>query len=167
MHATQVSRPRSASHGLTDLLFFFFTLVTGTRRSLSLKLSDTRVYEPQIRVRLGTTEQPLYRNVQWWLTTLQLTCWLCGTRPSTLERARNRCNQMGEAKPTEPELEHDRHRLRQSYKTMSWIGATCPDRRAPGLRSPCQAPRQAAGRFRESTSSPKFQLSVYYYSFKQ
>ena len=30
------------------LFFFFFTLVTGPRRSLSLKLSDTRVYEPQI-----------------------------------------------------------------------------------------------------------------------
>ena len=29
--------------------FFFFTLVTGPRRSLSLKLSDTNVYEPQIR----------------------------------------------------------------------------------------------------------------------
>ena len=28
---------------------FFFTLVTGPGRSLSLKLSDTRVYEPQIR----------------------------------------------------------------------------------------------------------------------
>ena len=35
--------------------FFFFTLVTGPRRSLSLKLSDTRVYEPQVRARLGTT----------------------------------------------------------------------------------------------------------------
>ena len=34
---------------------FFCTLVTGPRRSLSLKLSDTRVYEPQIRARLGTT----------------------------------------------------------------------------------------------------------------
>ena len=34
---------------------FFFTLVTGPRRSLILKLSDTRVYEPQIRARLGTT----------------------------------------------------------------------------------------------------------------
>ena len=31
------------------LFFFFFTLVTGPRCSLSLKLSDTRVYEPQIR----------------------------------------------------------------------------------------------------------------------
>ena len=31
-------------------VFFFFTLITGPRRSLSLKLSDTRVYEPQIRV---------------------------------------------------------------------------------------------------------------------
>ena len=30
-------------------VFFFFTLVTGPSRSLSLKLSDTRVYEPQIR----------------------------------------------------------------------------------------------------------------------
>ena len=28
------------------VFFFFFTLVTGPRRSLSLKLSDTRVYEP-------------------------------------------------------------------------------------------------------------------------
>jgi len=37
------------------VFFFFFTLVTGPRRSLSLKLSDTRVYEPQIRARLGTT----------------------------------------------------------------------------------------------------------------
>jgi len=33
----------------------FCTLVTGPRRSLLLKLSDTRVYEPQIRARLGTT----------------------------------------------------------------------------------------------------------------
>jgi len=32
--------------------FFFFTLVTGPRRSLSLKLSDTRV---KIRAHLGTT----------------------------------------------------------------------------------------------------------------
>jgi len=30
-------------------IFFFFTLVIGPRRSLSLKLSDTQVYEPQIR----------------------------------------------------------------------------------------------------------------------
>ena len=33
------------------------TLVTGPRRSLSLKWSDTRVYEPQTRARLGTTAQ--------------------------------------------------------------------------------------------------------------
>ena len=31
---------------------FFFTLVTGPSRSLSLELSDTRVYEPQIRATL-------------------------------------------------------------------------------------------------------------------
>ena len=30
---------------------FFFTLVTGPRRSLSLELSDRRVYAPQIRAR--------------------------------------------------------------------------------------------------------------------
>ena len=34
---------------------FFFTLGTGPRMSLSLTLSDTRVYEPQIRARLGAT----------------------------------------------------------------------------------------------------------------
>ena len=33
----------------------FFTLVTGPKNSLNLKLSDTRVYAPQIRARLGTT----------------------------------------------------------------------------------------------------------------
>ena len=36
-------------HDSLSARFFFFTLVTGPRRSLSLKLSDTRVYEPQIR----------------------------------------------------------------------------------------------------------------------
>jgi len=34
---------------LNRLLVFFFTLVTGPRRSSSLKLSDTGVYAPQIR----------------------------------------------------------------------------------------------------------------------
>ena len=36
-------------------VLFFFTLVTGPRRSLSLELSDTRVYEPQTRAHLVTT----------------------------------------------------------------------------------------------------------------
>jgi len=35
--------------------FFFFTLFTGPRRSLSLKLSGTKVYQPQLRARLDTT----------------------------------------------------------------------------------------------------------------
>ena len=40
----------------TDLqLPYFFTLVTGPGRSLSLKLSETRVHAPQIRARLVTT----------------------------------------------------------------------------------------------------------------
>ena len=47
--------PLSSARVLKPLCFFFFTLVTGPRRSLSLQLSDTRVYEPQIRARLGTT----------------------------------------------------------------------------------------------------------------
>ena len=34
---------------LAIFLFLFFTLVTGPTRSLSLKLSDARVYVPQIR----------------------------------------------------------------------------------------------------------------------
>ena len=33
-------------------LLFFFTLVTGPRRFLTLKLSDIRVSEPQIRARI-------------------------------------------------------------------------------------------------------------------
>jgi len=39
----------SSSRQEAECFFFFFTLVTSPRRSLSLKLSDTRVYEPQIR----------------------------------------------------------------------------------------------------------------------
>ena len=41
--------------------FFVFTLVTGPRRSLSL---NARVYEPQIRARLGTTAH-LCKVVVW------------------------------------------------------------------------------------------------------
>ena len=36
----------SVQHVLSSCFFFFFTLVTGPRRSLGLKLSDARVYEP-------------------------------------------------------------------------------------------------------------------------
>ena len=36
------------------LLLFLCTLGTGPRRSLSFKLSDTRVYDPQTRARLGS-----------------------------------------------------------------------------------------------------------------
>ena len=45
--ATLLQRARLASTPVSPV--FLFTLVTGPRRSLSLKLSDTRVYEPQIR----------------------------------------------------------------------------------------------------------------------
>ena len=39
--------PLYESHLPRTFFSFFFTLVTGPRRSLSLKLSGTRVYEPQ------------------------------------------------------------------------------------------------------------------------
>jgi len=41
------------------LFFFFFTLVTGPRRSLSLELSDTRVYEPQIQAYCSSCRRPV------------------------------------------------------------------------------------------------------------
>ena len=44
-HTHTLSRPVSCLPGSAETI----TLVTGPRRSLSLKLSDTRVYEPQIR----------------------------------------------------------------------------------------------------------------------
>ena len=40
------------------LLLFFLALVTGPRRSLSLKLSETRVYEPQIRAQVLPPTSP-------------------------------------------------------------------------------------------------------------
>ena len=43
------SRGKLEKRSLRMALTFFFTLVTGPRRSLSLKLSDTKVYAPQIR----------------------------------------------------------------------------------------------------------------------
>ena len=42
-----------------SFFFCFFTLVTGPRRSLSLKLSDTKIYEPPMRACLGTTPRSL------------------------------------------------------------------------------------------------------------
>ena len=42
---------------MRTFFFFFFTLDTGPRRALRLKLSDTRVHEPEIRTRLGSPQQ--------------------------------------------------------------------------------------------------------------
>ena len=79
MYVYQVSRVRKSESavpedGLLHPLFahlvsprnslFFFTLVTGPRRSLRLKRSDKRVYEPQIRARLGTTPKHETRNTK-------------------------------------------------------------------------------------------------------
>ena len=53
LHRYQVTSPTTSERRGVNLkscfVFFFFTLVTGPRRSLSLKLSDRRVYAPQIR----------------------------------------------------------------------------------------------------------------------
>jgi len=49
-------RVRQALERKIGFFFFFFTLGTGPRRSLSLKLGDTRVYESQTRKpKAGTT----------------------------------------------------------------------------------------------------------------
>jgi len=50
---------------LRRYFFFFFTLVTGPRRSLSLKLSDTKVYEPQTRVMRPLCIQDGSNNSTW------------------------------------------------------------------------------------------------------
>ena len=46
--------PHAPPAVLKVFFFFFLTFVTGPTRSLSLKLTDTRVYGPQIRARLVT-----------------------------------------------------------------------------------------------------------------
>jgi len=48
----------------TIFFFFFFTLVTGSKRSLGLKLSDTRVYEPQIRAQLPISRSRTRRRIR-------------------------------------------------------------------------------------------------------
>jgi len=50
----ETSSDKQCRYLLLLFFFFFFTLVTGPRRSLSLKLSNTSVYEPQKRARLGS-----------------------------------------------------------------------------------------------------------------
>ena len=65
--APQQEHPRSGRRDLDAgrnptpyTLHYFFTLFTGPRRSLRLKLRDTIVYEPQIRARRGTTHPAPY-----------------------------------------------------------------------------------------------------------
>ena len=58
-----LSTPSGSAHrsqmGYVSAPFFFVTLVTGPRRSLSLNLSDTRVYELQIQRTECTRDMPL------------------------------------------------------------------------------------------------------------
>ena len=48
----------SSWHAWSSGLHLICTLVTGPRRSLSPKLRDTRVYEPEIRAHLGNHSTP-------------------------------------------------------------------------------------------------------------
>jgi len=61
--ASPLARARCVWNRLWGFFFFFFTLVTGPSRSLSLKLSDTRVYEPQIQAQVMRHVHSLYRAV--------------------------------------------------------------------------------------------------------
>ena len=54
---------KPVTHQARGQVSFFFTLVTGPRRSLSLKLSDTRVYGPQIPYPLSS-EYGTYKTVK-------------------------------------------------------------------------------------------------------
>ena len=58
-HSLTLTLTQACAGSMDDVTHLFqvslFTRVTGPRRSLSLKLSDTRVYAPHIRARLGTT----------------------------------------------------------------------------------------------------------------
>ena len=50
-----IPSPMKSGRFLVQIFLLFFTLVTGPSRSLGREMSDTRVYEPQIRARLRTT----------------------------------------------------------------------------------------------------------------
>jgi len=71
LHCIKVSNWNTFS--ITSICFFFFTLIVGARRSLSLKLSDTRVYAPKIRARLRTTAHfcKVVAHILGWMDGLQ------------------------------------------------------------------------------------------------
>ena len=59
LESSEGARRCPRGRGAGDVFFVFFTLVKGPRRSLSLQLSDARVYEPQIRACPLPTGLPL------------------------------------------------------------------------------------------------------------
>ena len=61
-----------------------------------LKRDKVRIVRPQQSTRLNIPEL---------ITIPKLTCWVCGTKPSTLVRKRARAHQTGGPKETETELE--------------------------------------------------------------
>ena len=68
--------------GVRPTGLFLFTLVAGPGRSMSLKLGDTRVYELQIRARLGTAAQVAVRKLR--AVPLKWMRWTTGLRPTGL-----------------------------------------------------------------------------------
>ena len=73
-------RPGRPCHlARSHVFLYFFTLVTGLGRSLNLKLSDTRVYEPQLRARLGnhnTRSRSRSRTLLFIRRSFPLPCWV-------------------------------------------------------------------------------------------
>ena len=68
-------RREHASHNTFTHVSGFFTLITGPGRSLSLKLSDTRVYAPRIGARLGTAAY--FCKVVQWVMVYGMGCTAC------------------------------------------------------------------------------------------
>ena len=80
-----------------------------------------------------------------WPTFLKLTCWGCGTNPSTLEWERARAHYIGEPKSTETELGHVAHEACAMLpETLSrpLLTPTRPPCSQPHRGSPCSSMRQ-------------------------
>ena len=58
------AKERQVAGGRAGHFLFFFTLVTGHKRSLSLKLSDTRVYAPQIRAGQEGFDRAVFQDLE-------------------------------------------------------------------------------------------------------
>ena len=107
-------------------LLFFFTLVSGPRRSLRLKLSDTRVYAPRIRAPLSAQMvaslhilPPLSDGC-----VLQMVAWLQGALKTDAASGEMVSSATGKAAP----LEWDFDRTSNGDDTESASDSDCSSR---------------------------------------